>query len=357
MTRHTSLEIWLAAVRSWWHVPVATLLMATQPLLTEACVNETGGYDFAMMSVNLCAETLKLLISIGFYSCTVGKDERSHRTIRVRDVFEFAIPGFVYFLNNNLVFFILARITSTQFQILSCLKTVFTALLFRFLLSRFLSTIKWMAIVTLACGAAVSQLNVDFSTVGYENIEDSAPALGIFATVISCILSSFAGVYNEVLLKRDGQAHSIHLQNIFLYTWGVIFNAVGFASLGGNSGHGFFSGYMEFTWTLVINNALSGLAISAVLKFANNIVRIFAHAGAMSVTALLGAAVFGHSVTHQLVLSMLLVSASTITYAVDGPMITTGAPEKILLIKSVDNTVSDATVELTHKGVSRQSHD
>eukprot|EP00966_Prymnesium_polylepis_P006428 147427-Prymnesium_polylepis.1 len=39
---------------------------------------------------------------------------------------------------------------------------------------------------------------------------------------------------------------------------------------------GLFGGYTAAVWLLVTNNALNGLAISAILKFANNIVRVFA---------------------------------------------------------------------------------
>lgn len=352
----------LACLR-YWHVPVATVLMATQPLLTESNLNKDGGYDFIMVGVTLLAEFIKLFVSAVCYF-TVPTQGQSHGVMRICEMFEFSIPALVYFVNNNLVFFILANITSTQFQILSCLKTVFTALLFRVFLCKLLSTAKWMAIVTLACGAAVSQLSTTLTdanrvcigvgsgevAVGY----DEEVLIGSLATIASCLLSSFAGVYNEVLLKRNGQVHSIHLQNSLLYAWGVCFNCIGLLILYHNelTERAFFKGYTPLTWTLVLNNAFSGLAISAVLKFANNIVRIFAHAGAMTITAILGSVMFGHRVTSQLILSMILVTASTVSYASDGPMPST-KPETSRTLISMDRTLEARECELeTRSGAS-----
>ena len=346
---HSCSNMQLACLR-YWHVPVATVLMATQPLLTESNLNADGAYDFIMVGVTLLAEFIKLFVSAVCYF-TVPTQGQSHGVMRICEMIEFAIPALVYFVNNNLVFFILANITSTQFQILSCLKTVFTALLFRVFLCKLLSTAKWMAIVTLACGAAVSQLSTTLTdAVGY----DEEVLIGSLATIASCLLSSFAGVYNEVLLKRNGQVHSIHLQNSLLYAWGVCFNCIGLLILYHNelTERAFFKGYTPLTWTLVLNNAFSGLAISAVLKFANNIVRIFAHAGAMTITAILGSAMFGHHVTSQLILSMILVTASTVSYASDGPMPST-KPETSRTLISMDRTLEARECELeTRSGAS-----
>ena len=42
--------------------------------------------------------------------------------------------------------------------------------------------------------------------------------------------------------------------------------------------------YTPLVWAVVLNNACNGLAISAVLKYTDNIVRVFAHAAAMLLT-------------------------------------------------------------------------
>ena len=64
------------------------------------------------------------------------------------------IPAFIYFVNNNVVFFILKLVDPVTFQLLSQLKTIFTGLLFRLFLQRRLSAIQYTALITLACGTA-----------------------------------------------------------------------------------------------------------------------------------------------------------------------------------------------------------
>ena len=69
-----------------------------------------------------------------------------------------------------------------------------------------------------------------------------------------------------------------------------------------------------WTWAVIVWNALTGLAISAVLKFADNIARVYAHAAAMIATALLCIPLFGEVPTPQLLIAMVLVSTSGLQY-------------------------------------------
>jgi hypothetical protein len=41
------------------------------------------------------------------------------------------------------------------------------------------------------------------------------------------LLSALGGVYSERLMKHDAKLHSLHLQNMLLYGWGVLFNLFG----------------------------------------------------------------------------------------------------------------------------------
>lgn len=45
---------------------------------------------------------------------------------------------------------------------------------------------------------------------------------------------------------------------------------------------------------MILNNALNGLAISAILKYADNIARVYAHSAAMLTTMVCSVALFGY---------------------------------------------------------------
>lgn len=176
------------------------------------------------ISLTLLTEVLKFGISLTFYLLQ-PVEKRSHRELRARDALLFAVPSFLYFVNNNLIFVILMYVNSTTFQILSSLKTVFTAIFFRALLKRTLAEVQWASVLLLACGAAVSQFPIcpvctPQSASGAEPASDTAPAdvlavvdpgtvwLGVATAVFACVLSALAGVYSELLLKKDGQRHA-----------------------------------------------------------------------------------------------------------------------------------------------------
>lgn len=93
----------------------------------------------------------------------------------------------------------------------------------------------------------------------------------------------------------------------------------------------------QAAWSVVVCNALNGLAISAVLKYADNIARVYAHAIAMMITMALSTQLFGTPITPQLVLAVTLVATSTLQY---------NLPRDILVAADEDEvemTQADAT--------------
>jgi UDP-galactose transporter len=294
------------------YVAAATVLMTLQPIITSASKVE-GRYEYLQVSVTLLAELSKMALSLVMY-LRLPPSVRTHQRITCGHLMQFATPAAIYFVNNNLVFVILAYVNSTTFQILSSLKTVFTGLLFRVMLKRPLTDVQSLAIVLLACGTAISQLS---GGVCDATARTDSTAVGLACAVLTCLLSALGGVHSERLMK-DGEhaTHSIHLQNMLLYLWGIGFNSLTLLGADGArvlSGE-LLRGYTPVVWALVANNALNGLAISAVLKYTDNIVRVFAHAAAMLLTLGLENVLLGAEFTPQLLLSAMVVACAVYLY-------------------------------------------
>ena len=134
----------------------ATLLMTSQPILTTLS-KVNGHYQYVQISTTLLAEFTKLALSAVLY-VRLPRAQRTHDQLTIAQLVLFAVPGLIYFINNNLIFVILMYVNSTTYQILSSLKTVFTGILFRVLLKRKLTDLQMLAIVLLACGTATSQV-------------------------------------------------------------------------------------------------------------------------------------------------------------------------------------------------------
>jgi len=252
-------------------------------------------------------ELAKLSISLAMLAAS-GSGARASVS---RELLEYAVPAFIYFVNNNLVFVILSHVDATNFQLLSQLKTVFTGLLFRAFLGRHLTAFQYLAILQLAAGTATSQLAPCSAVAGGAR----SSMLGVLLSIVSCVLSAFGGIYSEKLLK-DRPADSIHWQNVQLYVWGIVFNVLAALLHSGRSalGERFFVGFRGWAWAVVLNNACNGLAISAILKYADNIARVYAHACAMLVTMMLSVVLFGTSPSAQLLIAITMVSASAVQY-------------------------------------------
>jgi len=290
------------------YVGAGIVLMTLQPVLVTLSQNGEGKFDYNPVSSTLLSESCKIWISAGllYTSSQMGTVK-----LNMREAAQYAIPAFIYFVNNNLVFVILQHVNPTTFQLLSQLKTAFTGILFSMFLGRRLSIIQWLAIWQLTCGTATSHIPTGA-------VEDGSKSsfIGLILSIISCMLSAMGGIYSEKLLK-DKSKDSIHWQNIQLYFWGIVFNFVGTllhdpAAL--VQGGGPFVGYNFWAVMVVLNNAFNGLAISAILKYADNIARVYAHACAMLCTMVLSVVLFGENPTPQLMIAVATVAASAVQY-------------------------------------------
>ena len=331
----------------------AAFLMSLQPLLVTMSKNPSGGFSYSVPSSAMLSEALKLVISVTLLvqQLLSGKVKEILHEDSVSEFFSYVVPSFIYFINNNCLFFILQYVDPTTFQLLSQMKTIFTGLLFRVFLKRKLTAVQYLALITLACGTACSQLPVQHAGWGrrhatppsmgtgrgLENVQPAAAAaaaattagrllaedasvhsyaaIGAMLSVLSSMLSALGGIYNEKLLKGQPSA-SIHWQNIQMYVWGVAFNALGAYLKDGDAmvQKGILYGYTPNAWAVVVCNALNGLAISAVLKYADNIARVYAHAIAMMLTMGVSTQLFDAPITPQLVLAVTLVATSTFQY-------------------------------------------
>jgi len=250
--------------------------------------------------------------------CNMCKGEnRSFRVLSLKDVLMFSIPALIYFVNNNLNLLVLQYMDAAAWQLLSQLKIVFTAILFRIFLQRELTIYQWLAVWQLSCGAAVSQIPAQgvthhrptHATGGYAS-------LAVAGSVFSCFLSAAAGVANEKMLKEI-KAH-VMVQNFVLYSWGIFFSIGGIVLHNDPSMHSrsYLSGFNNWAWVVVFSTAFCGLSVSAILKYLDNMVRCYTHTIATLVTMALTNIIFHISPTPQLYLAIAITFASTVQYNV-----------------------------------------
>ncbi|TYI45826.1 hypothetical protein E1A91_D13G065300v1 [Gossypium mustelinum] len=101
------------------------------------------------------------------------------------------------------------------------------------------------------------------------------PLQGWIMAIVMALLSGFAGVYTEAIIKKR-TSRNINVQNFWLYIFGMAFNAVVILiqDFDAAMNKGFFHGYSIITTLMILNHALSGIAVSMVMKYADKFVKV-----------------------------------------------------------------------------------
>lgn len=188
------------------------------------------------------------------------------------------IPAGLYTLQNNLLFVALSNLDAATYQVTYQLKILTTAIFSVLMLSRKLDSFKWTSLIILMAGVSLVQWpKSDEGKVSMTSEKSTNDKLiGLIAVLVACFSSGFAGVYFEKLLK--GSSTGVWMRNIQLGFFGTIIGYISVYTYDYTkvSEKGFFQGYNSIVWTVISLQALGGLVIAAVIKYADNILKGFA---------------------------------------------------------------------------------
>ncbi|XP_042506238.1 CMP-sialic acid transporter 1-like isoform X2 [Macadamia integrifolia] len=299
----------------WYFVAaLLTILTSSQGILTTLS-QSGGGYKYDYATVPFLAEVFKLLVS---------------SILLLRECKSSPFP----------------RMTTEWKSIMGNLKIVTTGILFRLFLKRKMSNLQWMAIVLLAVGTTTSQVK-GCDEASCDSLF-SAPIQGYILGILSACLSALAGVYTEFLMKKNND--SLYWQNVQLYMFGSIFNMARLILDDfkqefeqGPWWRRLFNGYSFTTWMVVLNLGSTGLLVSWLMKYADNIVKVYSTSMAMLLTMALSVYLFNFKPTLQLFLGIIICMMSLHMYfapasmLLDLPSTVKAAPEKLAEV-SVDRT-------------------
>uniref|UniRef100_A0A1A8KWL4 Solute carrier family 35, member A5 n=1 Tax=Nothobranchius kuhntae TaxID=321403 RepID=A0A1A8KWL4_NOTKU len=301
-------------------------------VLLKFSANADNKYDFPPASVNLLAEALKLLFCLVMSVRIIVREGRSCRELSFSSSsflmsLKWAVPAFLYFLDNLIIFHVMTYLQPAMAVLFSNVVILTTAVLFRVVLKRRLSWVQWasllilfLAIVSLTAGSGSSQNATSVpgphattlstpsnscllytqlmeqmrnssaselwnsslpSQAWRERIVRTLQSLGIGHILIlfQCFISAMANIYNEKILKEgDQMTESIFIQNSKLYVFGVVFNALTLGlsrEVRGLTIHcGLFYGHNIYSLGLVLVTAALGLSVAFILKFRDNMFHV-----------------------------------------------------------------------------------
>lgn len=235
-------------------------------------------------SAVVCAELLKIVACILLVFRDHSFSVRSLNLVLKEEIInrplltlKLAIPSGIYTLQNNLLYVALSNLDAATYQVTYQLKILTTALFSVSMLGKRLGIYQWLSLVILMFGIALVQWPTEVSSsTGEKDLTASSQLIGLLAVLVACFSSGFAGVYFEKILKESKQ--SVWVRNIQLGLFGLVFGFGGVFTYDRERvlENGLFQGYNNVTWSVVALQALGGLVIAAVIKYADNILKGFA---------------------------------------------------------------------------------
>merc|ERR1712039_648752 len=144
--------------------------------------------------------------------------------------------------------------------------------------------------------------------------------VGLVAVLSACVTSGLAGVYLEKILKQTDA--SIWLRNIQLAMFGAVLGFLGALWQDGEKirKDGFMQGYSQLVWGVIFLQAVGGLVVAAVLKYADNLLKCFGNALSICISCLLSAVFLQEFEPDRFfVLGTFLVLLATTLYSIGVP--------------------------------------
>lgn len=270
---------------------------------------ELGGIVYDNAAAVFFTELFKWTFSVGAMYYRTGKflPISVFKEATWRTGLYYAVPSLIYAVYNNLTYYNLTIFDAATFQVFIQTRVLFTGLLYSVVFQKHLTQRKWLALCMLTLGVASKYLKWPLDV-----------SWQVLFLLFQASLSAFAGVYNEFLLKRD-ISMDINEQNFFMYSFALVFNL----------GFGLYTQPDYYTSGRVVSNvngllllivmmgALMGITASLVLKYINVIVKAFASATEVLITAILAALFLGEALSGKdLVACVIVMGAIYIYYQV-----------------------------------------
>lgn len=255
-------------------------ISTTVGILYKASQAASGGFKYSTTGAICMAEFVKLAMSAGFHIFDKSHGQSLQVTKAISNAVEqlsfysfrhIYFLAILYMINNQLSFYIYTMVDPGTVFLFKAASTMIVAAVQCTFVGKKFTWEQWKAMMLQACGMI---------TVQY----DPCKGAGVYSPFaygclcLSTAITAISAARNEFLVKNF--QITLNVQNAVLYSGGVIFNLLAFLLLPNpnskNANIGFFEGYDFLAIGVVCSNALIGIVITAVYKYADAVVKCIA---------------------------------------------------------------------------------
>eukprot|EP00981_Chlorochromonas_danica_P008754 scaffold2308_cov164-Ochromonas_danica.AAC.4 len=328
----------------------------------------TASERYASSTAVVSMEVLKFLTCLAVIAYERGGGRGLLHAVRTDlfaqpvEVLKLAVPSIMYSIQNNLLYYALSHLDAATFQVGYQLKILTTAFFSFVMLNKRQSSMQILSLCLLTLGVSLAQLSSTSSQRG--TAEDQRNSwLGLLAVFLAACSSGFAGVYFEKLLKNA--ATSLWMRNIQMGVSSIVAAVLGIYFSGEGESvrtRGFFAGYSSLVIMVILLQAVGGLIVAVVVKYADNILKGFAASFSIVTACLLSYCFFDFKPSLLFTIGAALVLLAMYLYAKyplgkqeDAPPTTTTTSSSSSTSSSVSTMVGGGGV--SSSGVGRGGYD
>lgn len=263
-------------------------------------------------------EVMKLVICCGVIAYQSGGnllgELNKHVVNAPVEMLKLSVPSFLYTVQNNLLYLALTNLDAATYQVCYQLKILTTAVFSMVLLQRKFSIQKWAALIMLTIGVSIVQISGSRDS-SVSDTEKNNRFVGLVAVLCAACTSGFSGVYFEKILK--GSKTSLWLRNVQmgLPSVGIALITVFAKDSAAIGTQGFLGGYTPIVWTVVTIQAVGGLIVAVVVKYADNVLKVFATSFSIVISCVLSAIFFDFHASGGFVVGASFVVVATGLYS------------------------------------------
>ena len=316
---------------SSWLLQLSVLSALTaQNTALVLCMKLSESRPYIVSTVVVSSECVKFTICCFLVAMFEGQDALIMAFVEVPgNATRFALPSLLYVIQNNLLFKGVRLLSPTVYVVCSQGKILTSAFFGALMLKSRITKMQFLALYLLVCGMILLQSKTKSAraesvhTSG-SDMDTSVSLKGIFIVLLACTTSGFAGTYLEKMYKGVGEStanRSIWFRNVQLACFSVpiAMCTAYWQDSERLKREGPFQGYGILVAIIITLQAIGGLVVAAVMRYASNMLKCFAVSASICNCAIATRFLFkdgGEEFGVRQVIGIMIIMCSTFMYTI-----------------------------------------